>query len=361
MDQSLNAALSEYEILENMQDMVRVVDRHSRVVFQNRSMRRAARQNPMWRHCFNCRNCVSRRAMEEGRSAAKEETIGALTYSVLASPAIVNGRTVGAVEVFRDITEERRNREALVRHSMRMEQDLHMARNMQQAFHTPSLSRMGPYRFAGAYQPCETVGGDLYEIVPLDERRVFFYIADVAGHGVTAAMLTVFIKMAMFYEMREHMGDLAGILAGVQRRFLELDMADHHYITVFAGVLYVHTGRLAYVSAGHNAPPILVRAGAVERLVMPGMPISTWPGAGQWRSQDTRLAPGDALVLYTDGLEEALGERELESRAAAAFQPEREPEAALRQLLQGARTNKGMNDDITAMAIVRMLAPGMGK
>ncbi len=94
---------------------------------------------------------------------------------------------------------------------------------------------------------------------------------------------------------------------------------------------------------------------------MPGIPISTWPGAGQWRSQDTRLAPGDALVLYTDGLEEALGERELESRAAAAFQPEREPEAALRQLLQGARTNKGMNDDITAMAIVRVLAHRHGE
>ncbi len=191
-----------------------------------------------------------------------------------------------------------------------LDEQLRLAARVQQDFLPRHLPEVGTVRFAALYQPAGWVSGDLYDVVRLDEMHVGFYVADVAGHGMPAALLTMFVKKAL--QTKRIVGHTYRIvppgvsLAELNADICAQDLPSCHFCTAAYGVLDTATLQLTFASAGHPEP-ILIRAdGSAGRLSAPGILLGVFPDA-QFPSCNVQLAAGDRLILYTDGLEGVVG------------------------------------------------------
>jgi sigma-B regulation protein RsbU (phosphoserine phosphatase) len=246
--------------------------------------------------CSDCfLDCPAQRAAQS--DAAVVEIAGRLYRQTLSRHDEV------ALACWQDITREQRVGQTLKRQYERMRRDILRAQSIQSSLLPQELARAEGYRFDSLYRPCEEMSGDIYDIFRIGRDNIAFYIADVAGHGVTAAMLTVFFSTTVRVEM--HPTDMPGdVLTRVQRRFSQLHLEEQHYITAFLARLELSTGRLFWTNAGHICPPVLCDSyGYSTTLEMPGMPICRWFEQAQYGTSDGMLEPGARLVLYSDGLE----------------------------------------------------------
>jgi len=159
--------------------------------------------------------------------------------------------------------------------------------------------------------PCDEVGGDAYDFIPLEDGRWCISIADVVGHGIPAALL-----MANLYAaLRSHAQyecDLPEMMGRVNN-FIHRSTDVMQYITGFCGLLDLTVGTFEYVNAGHN-PPYLVRASAPEgedliELKEGGIPFGMMPSA-PYSSATVAFEPGDLLFMFTDGVTEVMNEEE---------------------------------------------------
>jgi sigma-B regulation protein RsbU (phosphoserine phosphatase) len=152
-------------------------------------------------------------------------------------------------------------------------------------------------------EPAKEVGGDLYNFSMIDENRLFFVIGDVSGKGVPAAL---FMAMAttLFKAASMTTPDTAALMARVNGELVRDNVANL-FVTAFCGIIDLRDGTVEYADAGHEAPFLLRADGSVSRLPKPeGMALGVWDEAEFERAQLT-LQPGDALVLFTDGVSEA--------------------------------------------------------
>ncbi len=200
-----------------------------------------------------------------------------------------------------------------------LKNDLEIARDIQHAMLRHDTYRAAGVETFGQTRPANTVGGDFYEIAPQADGRVVVALGDVAGKGSPAALLMALL-LAIMRTLLDEEVDPATLMAR-----LNLQIARHaprsRFITLFFGVFDPATGRLSWVNAGH-LPPLLRRTdGALDRLASGDMALGLTESA-RYRALDTTLAPGDTLLLYSDGITEA------ESPAGVAFD-----EAGLEQVL----------------------------
>jgi serine phosphatase RsbU (regulator of sigma subunit) len=185
------------------------------------------------------------------------------------------------------------------RERQRMEQELAIGYQIQQGLLPHGLRDFPHVELSGKQIPCHAVGGDYFDVFPLGERTAFL-IADVAGHGLGAALVTTMLQ-----------GALSGMTLGVDpvkvlnhvNRFLCDHTAVGRYVTLFFGIL-APDGTLDYMRAGHPSP-LLMRQNSVTDLYTQGsLPIGILENA-EVTAASTRLNPGDTLVLFTDGVTEA--------------------------------------------------------
>jgi serine phosphatase RsbU (regulator of sigma subunit) len=155
---------------------------------------------------------------------------------------------------------------------------------------------------AGYNAACRTVGGDYYDFFPRPDGTVAVVVADVAGKGMPAAMLMSSLQARIQVLAEENM-DLASMVARLNRT-VSAKCPANRFITMFMAVIDPATGAVSYCNAGHN-PPILIRAnGTCEQLEGGGLILGILPQA-EYEERSTNLAPGDTLVLYSDGVTEA--------------------------------------------------------
>jgi len=160
-------------------------------------------------------------------------------------------------------------------------------------------------------EPARMVGGDFYDFLQLDAERLFFAIADVSGKGVPAALFMAMTKEVLRDAITRHAEALDRVFAEANARISsssgDLAMAGGNmmFVTVFAGVLNLASGKLAYVNAGHEAP-FVMRSGAqpAELNGEGGPPLGTIDDF-QYPVERHQLESGDTLLLYTDGVTEA--------------------------------------------------------
>lgn len=152
--------------------------------------------------------------------------------------------------------------------------------------------------------PADDVGGDLYDLVVDRRGRLALVIADVAGHGIGSALMMAMARAILRREIAEEKGPAAVLAATNRALFADLANAGL-FITIFCATYDPGTRRLVYACGGQN-PPLRVHAadGSVDELQAEGMPAGILPDV-EFEEREVQLAPGDVVVLYTDGVVEA--------------------------------------------------------
>ena len=185
----------------------------------------------------------------------------------------------------------------------RLQEELALARRIQEALLPDRLPEVPGWELYGGNIPSRGVSGDYYEVLTrCDGRECVLMIADVAGKGMAASLLTVSLQALSTGPIEDGLPP-DEICARLSRQLYRRTPPEK-YATAFLGILEPATGRLRYTNAGHNPPLVLRASGLAEELGSTGVPLGLLPQA-PYRSGETTLAPGEILVLYTDGLVEA--------------------------------------------------------
>ena len=185
----------------------------------------------------------------------------------------------------------------------RMQEELALARRIQVALLPDRLPEVPGWELYGGNIPSRGVSGDYYEVLTrCGGRECVLMIADVAGKGMAASLLTVSLQALSAGPVEDGLPP-DEICARLSRQLYRRTPPEK-YATAFLGILEPATGRLRYTNAGHNPPLVLRASGETEELGSTGVPLGLLPQAS-YSAGETVLAPGETLVLYTDGLVEA--------------------------------------------------------
>jgi phosphoserine phosphatase RsbU/P len=187
------------------------------------------------------------------------------------------------------------------RERQRLEQEIGIARDIQQALLPKNFRDYPHIAVSGVNFPCLSVGGDYFDVFPLDDRRTAFLLADVSGKGLGAALVTTMLQ-----------GALSGMTLGTDparvlnhvNRFLCDHVEVGRYATMFFGIID-DAGKLEYINAGHPSPVLLRNATAEEAFTEGSFPVGLVPEA-EFCTATMQLEPNDTLVLYSDGVTEAM-------------------------------------------------------
>jgi serine phosphatase RsbU (regulator of sigma subunit) len=269
------------------------------------------------------------------------------------------GRLAGTVAAFREnqlaLDEARTARQ-------RYESELAIAREIQlnivpSAF--PAFPERTDFQLHAIMEPAKAVGGDLYDFFLIDDRRLFFLIGDVSDKGVPSALFMAIVRTLFKTTMLTSRLPLALAMNAVNR-FLVENNPQAMFVTIFAGILDTRTGRIEYCDGGHEPPFLVRRGGAVELLSKEGGLALGLLEDFVYRPGAFQLHPNDALVLYTDGVTEAMNaesamfSNEQIEAMLASIADDATPEEVTRRILAAVHDFTGLapqSDDITLLAI----------
>ncbi len=194
-----------------------------------------------------------------------------------------------------------REQEAEIRARERLAQELRVATAIQQQFLPKELPDLPGWHVAAYYQPAREVGGDFYDFIELPDGLVGIVIGDVTDKGVPAALVMATTHSILRSDAPRLVAP-SEVLARANQ-LLVAEMPPAMFVTCLYAVLEPATGRLRYANAGHDLPYLRTRSGVAE-LRATGMPLGLLPGMA-YEEKETILAPGDGLLLHSDGLVEA--------------------------------------------------------
>ena len=182
------------------------------------------------------------------------------------------------------------------------EEELKRAREIQQGLLPKQIPQIDGFDVAGTWEPARIVGGDYFDVIRLSESKLGICIADVVGKSVSAALLMANVQATVRAYASESASP-AWVCDHVNS-ILCANLAPEKFVTLFYGVLDAERQTLQYTSAGHPRPILRRAAGWSEQLEEGGAVLGVFP---HWKYEDSlvQLAPGDRLVLFTDGITEA--------------------------------------------------------
>ncbi|HZJ82975.1 MAG TPA: SpoIIE family protein phosphatase, partial [Clostridia bacterium] len=199
----------------------------------------------------------------------------------------------------------------IIKANNKIVKNLKDANHIQKALMTTDFPKIPGMGFSAKYLPCEQVGGDFYNVFRLDEHNVGILIGDVAGHGVSAAMVNVFINQNMRfrvdYDDRYRILTPRGVLMNLYHVYNKMSFPDEMYVVLFYGIYNTLSRELSYASAGMNTHPLILKAnGDVSYMEMDGFPICKFGTyfKPSYETETKQLSPGDTMVFYSDGLGE---------------------------------------------------------
>ncbi|MBN1569068.1 MAG: SpoIIE family protein phosphatase [Acidobacteria bacterium] len=237
----------------------------------------------------------------------------------------------------------------------RMEEQLAIAREIQQSLYPQPERKLDFVNAVSQNLPCNEVGGDYFDYFELDRGRFGFALGDVAGKGMSAALLASLFQGVLSSQARFE-APLPTMISGVNQ-ILTQRGTGNRFITFFFGILEPD-GNCTYVNAGHNPPLVVGRDGSMKELTDGGMVLGLFAGA-KYEAGSVKLQPDDHLVLFTDGVVEALNSEDEEfgmDRLTALLRANAKastPEILnrLRDAVIAFSANTPQHDDITVMVI----------
>jgi hypothetical protein len=186
---------------------------------------------------------------------------------------------------------------------VRVRDELEVARQLQRDLLPERAPEVPGWRFAHSYRTANEIGGDYYDFALLPDGRLALVSGDASGHGMAAGLLMAIANATLQTAITADPSPRA--VAGQLNRTLCVTGGPRAFMTLFYGLLDPASGRLDYLCAGHPFPLLRRAAGGVEELGRGGLPLGLRPGL-EIAPAATVLAQGDLLLLYTDGLPEAL-------------------------------------------------------
>jgi phosphoserine phosphatase RsbU/P len=207
-----------------------------------------------------------------------------------------------------------RQRDVLLsRHMTKIDEEHRLAARIQQDFLPKQLPAVGAIRFEAIFRPAHYVSGDLYDIKRLDETNVGVYIADAVGHGMPAALLTMFMKNALLTKRIHENGyslvDPSETLARLNHSLRAQDLNHASFATAIYARIDCRAGRVCFARGGHPNPLILRADGTLDEATADGALLGVFDD-NEWDQACIQLNPGDRLFLYTDGVEAAFNDGE---------------------------------------------------
>jgi phosphoserine phosphatase RsbU/P len=218
--------------------------------------------------------------------------------------SIVASNSAGVIEQAR-LKIEAEEKRRLEERQKQLERELDTARGIQMSLLPSRPLAVGPWQIVGRVVPARQVGGDAFDFFSLGERRAGVVIADVSGKGVPAALLTSNVQASIraFCDGRTPIPDaIRHVNEGVLRS------ASGKFITLFFAEIDASRGVLRYTNAGHNYPLLRRADGTLVELIAGGIPLGLLEGASYEQGEES-FGPGDSLLLYSDGITEALDAR----------------------------------------------------
>jgi serine phosphatase RsbU (regulator of sigma subunit)/anti-sigma regulatory factor (Ser/Thr protein kinase) len=194
-----------------------------------------------------------------------------------------------------------REQEAEAATRQRFEQELEVARLIQQNFLPKELPDLPGWQVSAYYRPAREVGGDFYDVIPLPDGRVAFVVGDVTDKGVPAA-LVMSATRSVLRASAQRLIEPGAVLERVNEHLCP-DMPEKMFVTCLYGVLDPASGRLRFANAGHDLPYVKTADGVVE-LRARGMPLGLMHGMA-YEEKEAVLEPGDSVLLHSDGVVEA--------------------------------------------------------
>jgi phosphoserine phosphatase RsbU/P len=183
-----------------------------------------------------------------------------------------------------------------------LKNDLEVARDIQQAMLPSGMYSAPGLETIGTSRPANTVGGDLYDILPLDDGRLVIVVGDVAGKGSPAALLMALL-VAMLRTLVDERLEPADLVARLNAQVCR-HAPGSRFITLFYGVYEPATGLLTYVNAGHTQPLVLRRDGRFDRLTEGGIALGMFERSS-YRTGCVTIEPNELVTIYSDGITEA--------------------------------------------------------
>ncbi|NPU85145.1 MAG: SpoIIE family protein phosphatase [Syntrophaceae bacterium] len=242
----------------------------------------------------------------------------------------------------------------------RLESELLIARNIQMSF-IPKRSQRFPegagFEISGTLEPAQEVGGDLYSFFLVDDDHLFFAVGDVSGKGIPAALFMA-VTITLMKGIARRNIDPADILERINGELCR-ENDSLMFVTVFCGILDVRTGELRYSNAGHNPPVLRSLGGSACWLPVPeGILLGVFKDA-VYRTERIRFVPGDEILLYTDGVTEALNPEKGFFGDARLLRTvdekmDRDPAGLVGRIVDSVRTfadTEPQSDDITVLAV----------
>lgn len=343
-------------IIDGVPSAIVVVDQNLKAVFHNanfaalfgKNFRRASLGAAFG--CAECKNCgrgdcargcslltafedsfysskeISRRVFLKMDGGEKREVAFSLTVKPLGG-----GLCMGVID------------DAL---ELEIARELVAAKSIQQRL-LPAGKWAGGKRYSYLYIPCREIGGDLPEVFTVDGSACGM-IADVSGKGISAGMLTAFVKAA--YD--KNIPSPARAISALADKFAELNLDERNYVTVAAA--RIDKDSITYSMAGHNVPILLKTDSGITRIVLNSPPVSNWFDNPSYFEDTIRYKKGDILVLLTDGVTECKNDRgEMfgSDGAIKTLSVSRTAEEFIRNLEDNLKSFcKNLDDDITAIA-----------
>ena len=240
-----------------------------------------------------------------------------------------------------------------------LQHELDIARKMQRAILPTEFPDEPGYRIFGDMEPARNVGGDFFDVIPLEHGRVGLAIADVSDKGVPAALFMMSSR-TLLKGAAIGSAEPSAALREVNNMLCDKN-ESMMFVTLLYGIYDPASGELTYANGGHNSPVVVHSDKSCAMLPLTdGIAIGVMPDL-EYQQKTITLSPGDTLTFYTDGVTEAMNENNEELGEERLFDilkgaSSKEPEEIIRAIFEGIKTFVGdapQSDDITCMTIYR--------
>ncbi len=226
----------------------------------------------------------------------------------------LRARIIAAIRILSLEEELQKKNDNLEFANMQMKNDLIVAARIQQSFLPHTLPQFQEIEFEWGLLPCDELAGDALNVIKLDDNYVGFYLLDVSGHGVAAALLAMTLihtlsadkPNSVLFESKDdstYRYRSPARVAEILNNQFPMDDINGQYFTIVYGVISLDTRVIKYVAAGHPGPIVIPREGDSKSLPTTGMPIGFLPDAA-YEEESIQLQQGDRFYFFSDGIPE---------------------------------------------------------